>query len=202
MPHKMFQDKDNLKDALRAIFKKSGAIDYITTYIDNYFDNFANYKTCYVKQLISILHSLDEDVKQYEVSNFDGVNELRDFVRLLSINHSTLVGHRIDKNYDIRINGTERGENVGDQLYAMDSICIGENGCIDYFIHTDESEIEHHYIPKTSISKIIVHDKYTQESRTIELSKFDSSIIKIADYKQSWLWNLLLPERFDRPGLS
>jgi hypothetical protein len=38
---------------------------------------------------------MGEDILEYEKGGFEGVNDLRDFVRLLTINHSELVGHVI-----------------------------------------------------------------------------------------------------------
>lgn len=193
MPHRMFKDKDNLRDAMRAVFKNSGALDYMMSYSKNFFDNVANYKTCFLSKLLSILRSMDEQVVDYEASNFEGVNELRDFVRLLSINHSELVGHRVYVDYDYHIFGTELGVNVGDLLSVDDEISVNRNG-----------EMTHVNGKPLSVfsPKIIVHDKYTQENWLVDFTMHSGGVFKIGEYKYTWKWRLLLPERFDRPEMT
>lgn len=47
---------------------------------------------------------MGDEVIEYEKGGFDGVNDLRDFVRILSMNHSDLVGHVVHKTPDIKVN--------------------------------------------------------------------------------------------------
>jgi hypothetical protein len=52
-------------------------------------------------------------VTEYEKSAFEGVNDLKNFVRLLSMNHGDLVGHVIYEDLDIKISNDMKGKNVG-----------------------------------------------------------------------------------------
>jgi hypothetical protein len=57
---------------------------------------------------------MGEDILEYEKGGFEGVNDLRDFVRLLTINHSELVGHVIGEQIDITVQLDRIGKNVSD----------------------------------------------------------------------------------------
>lgn len=198
-PHKLFDKSDNLKSALKAILSDSGAIDYMTSYSENFVDNFQNHKTCFLRSLISMLQSMGEDIELFERSNFEGVNELRDFVRLLSINHTQLVGHEVKQDLDIHVNNDERGSNVGIQFFADDDITIDSDGKI--------TKVSSYSVKEDAQSdQIIIYDKYTKETWLgnfmREKPTSGTKQIKIADYSKSWLWNLLLPKRFKTVSTS
>lgn len=194
MPHKMFSEADNLKDALRAAFKRSGFIDYMMTYSQNFVDNISNYKTCFLQQFISILQSMGEDVTLFESNNFEGVNDLRDFVRLLSINHTQLVGHGIPQDYDIVVREDNMGANVGDQIFASDILDVDNKSCIrkvtrDGVVITIKDQYD--------INKIIVHDKYTNETWLVDTYNLIGNDKCIGNYQPKWNWLMMFPKRFD-----
>jgi hypothetical protein len=104
----MFKETDNVRDMFRAILG-GGFLNYIMTRSNNFLDDNVNIKTCHLSKLIAMLKMMGEEVTEFEKGSFEGINELRDFVRLLSINHAELVGHVVNSNLDIRIKGDSRG---------------------------------------------------------------------------------------------
>jgi hypothetical protein len=52
---------------------------------------------------------------------------LKNFVRLLSINHADLVGHVIDEDLDINIKGDSKGKNVGPEINIKDTLQLNDN---------------------------------------------------------------------------
>lgn len=194
MPHRMFAEADNLKDLFRAVFKNNGAFDYLNTYSQNFFDNIVNYKTNFLSNLVSTLYSMGQDVPLYSSSNFEGVNGLRDFVRLLSINHTNLVGHAVDDKYDIKVKSDYRGINVGDQLYSSDLVSVDENGILRGITRDG---VERGILKDLDLTQLIVHDKYTDETWLVNIECIKGKSVCFGEYTDEWGWGLLLPDRFN-----
>ena len=96
----MWDEKNNVKEMFKLMLG-NGYLDTIMTSVKNYIDNNQNIKTCYLSNLISMLQMMGEDVSLFESSQFDNNNDLKGFVRLLSMNHSELVGHLMNKTPEI-----------------------------------------------------------------------------------------------------
>jgi hypothetical protein len=61
MGHPMFRETDNLRDLLKAFLGK-GMLQGVVTNVDNFLDNTANVKTCYLSNFIAMLKMMGEDV--------------------------------------------------------------------------------------------------------------------------------------------
>lgn len=207
MAHPMFKDKNNLRDLLKTYV--SGFVEKIITEGDNFLDNTANIRTCYLNNLLSTLKMMGQSVVEYEYSNLEGINDLKKFSRLLSMNHSDLVGHVINEDYDITINKDNKGVNVGDYIdlddvltLITDKPAVNEPNKKDYY-----GKIQ--YVQKDSIKRkvkidggvdLIVHDKYTNMTKIVNfrscLNKVGKQTVSIGEYESEWDWNLLLPDGF------
>lgn len=211
MSHPMFEQTDNLKDALRA-YLGNGFLSNILTASDNFLDDTTNVKTCYLSNLISMLKMMGEDVTQFEKSSFEGVNDLKKFVRLLSMNHTDLVGHVISQQYDISYNGFSKGENIGDELF-IDDILFLNNTLEDKNLGKIISVKRKNSDTVSSINydggvDLVVADKYTNQTKIVRFYPYQKllgeqgntmySSVSLRDYEPSWGWNLLLPDSFDK----
>jgi hypothetical protein len=131
MSHPMWNDKQNIRDMFKAILSNGDYLTRILTTSDNFLDDTANVKRCFLSNLISTLQMMGEDVTLFESGSFEGINDLRDFVRLLSMNHTELIGHVVKEDLDIRVRNDVKGKNVGEELHVGDTIRINTNGKID-----------------------------------------------------------------------
>lgn len=212
MGHPMFDETDNLRDAMRAYLGgRNGLLQNMLTATDNFIDDTANIKTCYLKNLISTLQMMGEDVTQFEQGSFDGVNDVKNFVRLLSMNHTDLVGHKIKEQYDIKVADDAKGKHVGDEIDVEDVLSLNqeEGNYLGRIIGIKKKGFD-----KVSATvddngyDLIVSDRYTKTSRIVKLYGLQKnnmtnegtykSSISIAQYDDSWGWNLLLPVSFEK----
>lgn len=194
-PHAMFKDTNVMKSFFKAILSNNNALNNILTRSDHFVDDNINYKTSYLTKLLSLLTSLNEDIKSYEFSDFDAVYELRDFVRLLSMNTSDLIGNVYSKQYDLYYDDTYKGKNLGIKVRIDDDITIDKNGAV---INVGRHEQE----PNT---QLVVIDDHTKEAKIVNFSTFikcevensNEITLKIGEnYNESWGWNLLLPDEY------
>lgn len=193
MAHPMFKETANLREMMQA-YLGNGMLQSIVTNVDNFIDNTSNIKTCYLSNFISMLKMMGEDVTEFEKSSFDGVNDMKNFVRLLSMNHSDLVGHVIKEPYDISISGEAKGKHVGDEIYVTDTLLLNSQGKITSINRNGVN----HNIDYEEGCDIIVCDRYTNFTKIVNLSKKKgTSALQIGEYKDSWDWNLLLPINYD-----
>ena len=183
---------------------------------ENFLDDRANIRTCYLSNLLSTLRMMGEEIVDYETTEFEGINEMRDFVRLLSMNHNDLVGHIISKPYDIHINSTSKGKNVGRKMDLRDRIYIknditqfGDDGRGLILGYKSKNNPQYVEIAKSFGTNLILHDKYTNETRPVSFTTTDyldnmlkkdedGYYISLKEYDPSWGWNLLLTERFEK----
>ena len=215
LSHPMFDESYKLKEALVAVLKNNNILSYILTKSDNFLDDRTNIKTCYLSNLLSTLKMMGEEITDYETSEFEGVNEMRDFVRILSMNHNDLIGHEISKPYDIHVSSSSKGNNVGRLMKTSDKLYIstykttvGNDGLGLIMGYKTESEGIYKPIKNYYGTHLILQDKYTNETRIVsfttipnieELLKVDEDgrkYICLKDYDSSWGWNLLLTDRF------
>lgn len=216
MGHPMFAQTQNIRDMFKA-FLSNNLLDSIMTRSKNFLDDTANIRSCYLSNLISTLKMMGEDVTQYEKSAFEGVNDLKNFVRLLSMNHGDLVGHVIYQDVDISISNDMKGKNVGVEIQVGDTLYLNNNQNSDHIgkiigLQRKNNEnkskllIEDNDLTKDGL-ELIVHDKYTHETKVVSLMQMQKnrlkskqailSDIRIQDYQNNWDWNLLLPDRFN-----
>lgn len=191
----------SIKEFFKIILSGNNMLNYALTKSNHFLDDYANIRTCYLSSLIQTLKMMGEDVLEYEKGAFEGVNDLRDFVRILSINHSDLVGKLVNEPYDITIRLDRKGKNVGDEIKLDDILTLQQSdakfckgkiikltrgGKVYNITDTFEDGVD-----------LIIHDKYTFESRIVNLRESQLREMSLIDYRPSWGWNLLLPKKFD-----
>lgn len=200
MSHPMFDETNSIKEFFNIILKGNDLLSYTLTKSNHFLDDYANIKTCYLSSLIQNLKMMGEEVLEYEKGAFEGVNDLRDFVRILSINHSELVGKQMKKPHDTTIQLDRIGKNVGDEIFVDDILTLQTNdsnfnkgkikkltrGGVDY----DFTKIWSDGVD------IIIHDKYTFENKIVNLRLANKATVSILDYTPEWGWNLLLPQKY------
>ena len=194
--HPMFENTPNVKDAFRAVLKDGNFVNTILTRSNNFIDDFGNVDTCYLSSLISNLKMMGENVLQYQSASFDGINAMRDLIRILTINHSKLVGHIVNEQIDISIDGESKGKHVGIQV-QMDDVLTIKDGLISA-IKRGENEIAIEKLyNKSEKVNLIIRDNYTNRTKLVnfDLAKLNGDTISLRDYRASWGWNLLLPVR-------
>ena len=211
MAHPMFDEAWQVRNMFKA-FLGGNFLNYVMTRSQNFLDDTVNVRTCYLSNLISILKMMGEDVTEFEKSAFEGVNDLKNFVRILSINHGDLVGHVIDEQYDITIKSDYKGKNVGDEIDVDDLLYINDTkdvytGKITAIKRKNTNKtLNVNVNSNEQLSKgvdLIVHDRYTNESKVVSLMQMQVKLgentvpsITLGEYDESWGWNLLLPTGF------
>lgn len=214
-PHPLFDDAHNLKGMLSNLFKTNNMLNYVLTKGKNFFDDNVNIKTNYVENLLQTLTMMGQDISEYSTTNFEGVNELKDLTRILSMNHSELMGNYIDEPYDIKITSASKGKHIGervyvnDVLYALtDNLFVGDKRFYKGKVTKIQREVNGKtvtYTTKEPVALVMVDD-YSKESRIIsfsdipprEVTEDGEAIYSIIDYEESWGWNLLLPNEWQR----
>lgn len=211
-PHEMFRDTPILKQTLVDLFENKRMLDYVVTKSVNFFDDNVNHKSNYVTALLSMLHMMGRDAFKYDQTTFEGVNELRDLCRVLSMNHSELVGNLIDESYNIRYSENYKGKHIGDEILVNDEL---------YVLPQNEPAGEKRH-QKGKIAKIVrdgktlvlreptilvTRDLYTNETKTVSFSDIKPDrtekgyyIYQLKNYKPNWGWGLLLPDKVDAEG--
>lgn len=207
MPHTMFEDAVNLKEFLEQLFLTNNLFETINNKGFSFFDDTVNHKTCYINNLQSILRMFGSDELVYNINSFDKINELRDLVRILSMQYCDLFGRFTDAPWDISIHGDIKGKSVGDRILATDTIACDYDNNIIAIIRNDEI-----YPVSICSNSIIVYDNFTKESRLVAFDNATSSgehprhsefidrgyyishYYSLCDYDYSWNWNLQLPK--------
>ena len=221
--HPMFDEAIKLKSGLISLLENQNFLSYILTKSDNFLNDRANITTCYLSNLLSMLKMMGEEITDYETSEFEGINDMRDFVRILSMNHNDLVGHLVNKPLDIRINDVYVGKNVGKEMRTKDKLIIstyvtdlgvdGKGLIMGYEKYNDELK---NYMDYRNCyndvygTHLILKDNYTRETRLVSFTTIPSlekilkvdengrNYITLSDYDPSWGWNLLLTDRFKK----
>ena len=217
MQHPMFENANNLKTALKDILGNNGLFKYIVTKGDNFINDNINIKTCYIDKLLSTFMMLDEDINAYNIDSFTKITELKELMRLLSMNYSTIFGNIIDDEYDIKIVPGYSGKNVSDQLSSSDKIyCDKEYNIIG--IGRDKEV----FILSKMTPFVIIKDNFTNKTHlgsffnvpSLEFEEFENQtdewreenkefiknvkyVYKLDDYNYQWGWSLNLPEEIN-----
>lgn len=217
MSHPMYQDKTNLKLFLTDVFSQNGLFQHLMNKSANFIDDYANVKTCYVDELLSIYSMLDEDINQYNIDSFAKVRELKELMRILSMNYTTLFGNIINDEYDISITHAYQGSNVNDNIGVSDTIycdkkwnIIGirkENTIYPLSEKTPFVIIKDNFSLKTHLGSFhnlisLEFDDFSDQSEKWKANNKDfiSSIahsFKIQDYDYTWGWSLNLPDEIN-----
>lgn len=180
MSHPMFQDTPNLRDMLHAMLDNGYLTDILTS-SENFLDNTANVKRCYLSNLISTLQMMGEDVTLFEKGAFEGVNDLKNFVRFLTMNHTELIGHVIDEELDITVRQDLRGKNVGEEvslddvLYLRDDATKNTLGKIYKIQTVDNGKTNTKLIGVDGGVDLIVHDRYTHDTKVVTFNGLQMS---------------------------
>lgn len=212
MPHPVFEHADNLKGVLHNTFKTNNLLNYILTKGQNFFDDHVNVKSSYVTDMLQTLEMMGQDISDYSVTNFEGVNEVKDLTRILTMNHSELMGNYIDEPFDIKVKGDIKGKHIGERILVDDILyTLTENkfegdkrfskGKVTK-IERIENKKKVTYNTVEPVAIVIVDD-YSGESRIASFADITPREIKngeaiycIEDYDDSWGWNLLLPSNW------
>jgi hypothetical protein len=144
---------------------------------------------------------MGEDILEYEKGGFEGINDMRDFVRLLTMNHSDLIGHVISDKLDTTVRLDRKGKNVSDQIKINDTLVL-QNDDTNYTkgkilkFTRGEKTWDCTQIAEDGVD-LIVQDEYTFETKIVNFRLIDKTEVEIRDYEPSWGWNLLLPKRYE-----
>lgn len=211
MKHPMFLETPNTREFIRLYL--NSFVDKVQTESNNFIDNVANVKTCYLSHLISHLQMMGEEVYEYDNSHLEGINDLKKFSRLLSMNHSDLIGHSTSLDWDVEVNMDYKGKNVGRKLKPDDVLTL----CIPTAAE-DTEEYYNNFAKVTHVNgekvdgdgcNLIVRDKFAEKTEFInfrnclisKLKTRDDDVnvneVRLCDYiEEQCGWNLLLPDGF------
>lgn len=139
--------------------------------MDNFYDDNNNPDRCYIPQLISFLRSLNEHTEDYQ-NDFGAVNEVNELTRILSMEHTDLVGHVNIVPLDIAYNGEEKAKNVGEEIYFDDILYVNSSGFIEKIRRNlretdDNGETTYKEIQLKHQTSLIVWDTYTKISKIV-----------------------------------
>lgn len=216
MSHPMYDNAVNLKSILKNVFENKNMLSYVTSKGTNFIDDHVNHKSCYIKELLSLFELLDEPLKQYDISAFEKINDLKELTRIMTMNYSHLFGTEIENEYDIQITHSSKGSNVADQLEYNDTILCDENYNIigfrrgskihrltqpsPYIVIKDDFTFQTHLANLHGVSTYEIEDfdDQTEEWKTAN-SQFIAKVNKghvyrLSDYNYTWGWGLNLPE--------
>ena len=181
----------------------NGIIPQTQSKSENFIDNVANIRTCYLSNLLSQIKMMGDDVIEFENTNLEGINDLKNLVRFISMNHTDLVGHKTDIDWDIEITSDSKGKHVGSEIGIRDTLTLYND--IDKQDDFGKIEIVQRYgendIHKVELCDVIVRDKFTNKTEIVNFRQYlkntKSSTVKLEEYDSSWGWNLLLPDGFE-----
>lgn len=196
--HPSLAGADNLRAALEGLGKAD--LDYVLTRAVRFFDDNADFRRCHLSALRDLLVSMGEETAA-DALEADSIRDLRDLVRILTMNHSQLVGHCVERTL------SEEGE----ELLVDDILYTDADGLV-VLVERDGRTL----MPARP-SRVRVTDRFTGEStpRTLlgvpkacyiarmpqstaqEALERVEAAYRLGDITPSWGWGLLLPERFD-----
>ena len=215
MDHPMYENATNLKTLFKDIFKNKDILSYITSKGVNIIDDSVNYKTCHLDKLLSILEMMDEKVKHYDIDSFDRINDLKEMIRIMTMNYSELFGNVLENEYDIHITHSTKGKNVSDKLEPDDVVLVNEVREIigirrgnkiyplitktPYLIVKDDFTLETTLVNFAGIEPLGIEDCSDQDIAWIKKHpEFIGNVYsyKLEDYDETWGWVLNLPGEY------
>ena len=205
MAHPMYDDKPVIKDFFKQVFLTDELFERINNKGFDFFDDIVNHKTCYIKNLQSLLEMLDSSQLSYNLSSFDKINELKELTRILSMQYNDLFGQFEEAEKDIKVSGDKKGKNVGDLIKVDDTFVCDKNYNLLGIIRDSQFFTVGYHDPH-----IILHNNFNKESRIVSFygiqtvtqpenhqelqTKYGAEYYyKLDDYDYTWGWNLQLP---------
>ena len=180
----------------------NGIIPQTQSKSENFIDNVANIRTCYLSNLLSQIKMMGDDVIEFENTNLEGINDLKNLVRFISMNHTDLVGHKTDIDWDIEITSDSKGKHVGSEIGIRDTLTLYND--IDELNFGKIKKVQRYGeidIHEVELCDVIVRDKFTNKTEIVNFRQYlkntKSSTVKLEEYDSSWGWNLLLPDGFE-----
>lgn len=214
-PHNMFKEAKDVKQYLIDIFQNKDMLAYIMTRSEKFIDDNVNKDRNYIDKLISMLNSLGMNIPNYEQSSFSNVNELRDFTRLLSMNHSELIGNEVSENLDILVTPLYTGKHIGERIYIDDKLLLNCRNEIIGIKRKTKNDYVTELLSEDDYSEwFVLKEDYSRVTRLISFhSAFEYDKISDTDdlttvvrevgfdeYIEKWGWNLLLSKA--DPGVT
>lgn len=198
MKHPMWDETPNMREMLYLILNNKNYLNNMLTDSSNFLDNTQNIRTCYISNLISILQMLGEDISLFETTLFDGNNDLKSFTRLLSMNHSELIGHETGVFPNIRISNTGNDDDVGKLINSNSIIELNEDDKIYKIDGIDLKTYNGNQQDKDAAEEcdLIVRDLFSKDTWIVSLHQVNMKEFSIGDYDVSWDWKLLLPSEY------
>lgn len=215
-PHAMFKTTPDLIQYLIDIFRNNDMLAYIVTRSLKFVDDNVNKDRNYIDKLVSMLQSLGLDVASYEESSFSNVNELRDFTRILSMNHTELVGNIVGENLDIKITPAYKGKHIGTKINITDKIQLNAYNEIIGLKRKNKNGWQYIPVGRDLWSEwIVIEEDYSHRTRLASFHSafpihehnmnyiIDSELrpecdcireVGFDEYIEEWGWNLLLSE--------
>ena len=187
--HPAVQDKDNLTNYIYALFGTDEILKTIINKGFNFIDDTNNITTCSIKNIISILDSLNQNIDLYNNENFSQPLIINELLKICSINHSKLIGTTIKVPDEFETIDHLPGKNRGRELTLNEHIIVKEA----------DSDIY-------NWPKIICYDKFAKEYKVLNTALLEKEYSQSAlhtddegniyfilnDYFISWGWNLIL----------
>ena len=200
MSHPMWEETPNIKEMLYSILNNKNYLNNMLSDSANFLDNTQNVRTCYVSNLISILQMLGEDISLFETTLFEGNNDLKGFTRLLSMNHSELIGHEIESFPNIRVSSAGNDEDVGALVSSEAIIELNENNKIHKINGVDLKTYNGNQLDEDAADEcdLIVRDLFSKDTWIVSMYDVGLQEFSIRDYDISWNWKLLLPSEYSK----
>jgi hypothetical protein len=130
---------------------------------------------------------MGEEVYEYDNSHLEGINDLKKFSRLLSMNHSDLIGHTTSLDWDVEVNMDYKGKNVGRKLKPDDKLTL----CIPT-VDPDTEEYYNNFAKVTHVNgekvdgdgcNLIVRDKFANKTEFINFRDYLNDCLDDILYK-------------------
>ena len=207
-PHPLFENTTNLTEFLCAIFETDDLFENLNMKSVMFLDNTTNHQTCYIEYLKALMQMFNVEDLGYDISALNKINDIKELLRILSMQYSLLFGQPIEVKQDIAIISDNKGKEVGDRIMPGDLIACDINYNIIGIIRNNIFYPANTYSPY-----LILFDTYTKNSRLvsfasvkdytfitdykvvndIKLEKEPKYFYSLDDYNYQWGWCLNLP---------
>lgn len=209
-PHEAFNQAPAAREALVSVLRNGGWLNKTLTKVLRIFEDRADVDYCHVENLVSILKSMGEEPGEYDATGLSALNETMELCRILSMEHTDLVGHMVGEGLDISFDGETGGANLGDEVNVDDLLFTTPEGYVAALAKGGKTYTLVNPLP------LVAWDSFTRDSRIVNFHNVLSPVyyegarmefsadwntentmaVRVGDYTTSWGWGLLLPERF------
>lgn len=183
--HKVHPSVENVPNLDKFMLAILGSNDFLQKVINkgnNFVDDIANVNTSSILNLISILKSIDVDVDLFNNENFNSPNKMADLLKIISINHSRLLGNKIKVNDEFVTDNNTPGKNLGKEIKITEQIFINDN---KYPIIVTYDKFSREYFKIDTYSLTILDPSPFREENGKKYFCLDQ-------YEKRWGWNLIL----------